>query len=252
MDFIERIIDVSLNTKSYKFIQISDLHAINTYTFDPKAIELERKWKKNKKYFADFYDEAYFNKASSSYKLLMDITSYLNDNECDLVLFTGDIIDFISDDNLEMLKEELGYIKHPYLYIPGNHDNFDEDYKVIEFKDLIVFGVNNANKEFNTSQVEKLKELISKNKEIIVCMHIPIKNKYNQVIFRDIEDYYYIDYDSANLITKTFIDNLKASNINLIICGHLHGFKDFSLDNSTRMVSASSALNGNINIINIK
>ena len=86
---------------------------------------------------------------------------------------------------------------------------------------------------------------------ILLLYIIPIN--YNNGQLSSLPDYYYIDYNTCDLVTKEFIDLvLNNKLINLVLSSHVHGFLDIKLNESTRLVTSSSGLIGSINEIIIK
>ncbi|MBR4370288.1 MAG: metallophosphoesterase [Victivallales bacterium] len=128
---------------------------------------------------------------------LDEMIDYCNKN-CDLMLHTGDLIDFVSYKNVEVAKSYLD--KTDYFMCAGNHEFSqyvgeaweDEAYKYqafslvqtmtkydLEFSSRLVGGVNlvgldNGYYYFLWSQLSALKAEVAKGYPILLLMHNPI------------------------------------------------------------------------------
>ena len=138
--------------------------------------------------------------------------------KCDLVVITGDIIDgnmLLEKNNLEPFSK----LKVPIYYITGNHEYYGDYEQAIDIinnldyikylkNENIIFNdcINIIGKEydFNIEKAKRdIKELIPKNNlPNILLYHSPI-------------------YD---------LEDLPDLNINLFLCGHLHGGQVFPYD----------------------
>ncbi len=117
---------------------------------------------------------------------------------CDLVIHTGDLIDFVSHPNLDILSEKLS--AEDTFFAVGNHEfslyvgeaKEDTAYKMqsfdrvraaspndLDFASRIVNGVNlvavdNGYYLFTENQLERLKKELQKGLPVILLMHNPI------------------------------------------------------------------------------
>ena len=62
-----------------------------------------------------------FDKPEILLNNLNETIKYANEN-CDLFLYSGDLIDFVSKKNLETMKDVLSQVKIPMLFAAGNHE----------------------------------------------------------------------------------------------------------------------------------
>ncbi len=132
--------------------------------------------------------------------VLMDYAAEIG---ADLTLLTGDIIDFPSKTNLDLLAGELSRSAVPTLYITGNHDwSFADDYHtrsacemylpymdafsggdhrmaVHEWEDLVVCAVDNDLDHIPAETVDAYFEVVrasrAAGKAVVLAMHIPLK-----------------------------------------------------------------------------
>lgn len=130
MSFIqENIINVAIGvSKEYQLIQFSDVHVA---TYNPsdsteikeKAIIQEKTWMKQRVDFARKFNETIHQKHMiPSVECLSKLIDYSNENHPDLVLLSGDIVDYYSEANYVYLKQSLSRINSPYLFSCGNHE----------------------------------------------------------------------------------------------------------------------------------
>lgn len=115
-----------------------------------------------------------------------------------VILHTGDLIDFLSEGNFEWV--DRNFRDRDYLYAAGNHDFFcyqmgfgeDYDYKWhnikaiaphlksnLYFDSRVMHGVNfvtmdDSNYLIREGQLEALKAEVAKGYPIILCMHVPL------------------------------------------------------------------------------
>jgi len=134
------------------------------------------------------------------------IIDYLNYNDFDAVIFGGDLLDYCSTNNMEILERGFSRLKYPrdrILYIRADHDygtwysdgstgfndykaeelhaaldGDDNNNKYIDFGDLIIAGVNRSIKKPGEEQVAVLTELYGRGVPVIAVTHVPY---YSQV-----------------------------------------------------------------------
>lgn len=122
---------------------------------------------------------------------------YANEREVDGVLFGGDIIDSPSDANLAWLAEQLGQLKMPYLYVPGNHDwtypweymsdegrqhllpllepftQGNTEINALDFGDFLAVGINDSTNQVSEDVFPEFERLYGQNKPMLVMTHVP-------------------------------------------------------------------------------
>ncbi len=146
------------------------------------------------------------NRVQKSLDMMID---YCNQN-CDLLLHTGDLIDFVSYKNLEVAKAYLD--RTDYIMCAGNHEFSqyvgeaweDESYKRqsfslvqsiskcnLEFSSRLIGGVNlvavdNGYYYFLQEQLDALKTEVAKGYPILLLMHNPIytEDLYDEMMVR--------------------------------------------------------------------
>lgn len=262
-------IDFGLS-KTYTLIQFTDVHVV-TYdlTSDDhqtieKAKENERIWMQLRLDFAKKYNDTYdSNNLLSSKDCLKHLIDYTNSSSPDLVLLTGDIIDYYSPSNYDYLRKSVKNLSSPYVFSCGNHETPSEhfesickencDYSQFEFDDFMVISLNNSNRKIKSSQLNNLKMTLGKEKPILLAMHIPIMTSYNQHEFSQLDDYFSMKYNDCDAVTTEFIQLVSTSNlIKAVFCGHIHGSLISKIAPHKHQYCCSSGLIGHVNKIIIK
>lgn len=272
MSFIqENILRINLGlSKEYTMIQFNDVHAVsfdkNRDDFEAidKAIAQERLWMKQRLDFAEKFKETYDSKNMlSSTDCLNRLIEYANDNQPDLVILAGDIIDYYSDTNHEFLKKSIKRLKSQYLFSCGNHESppklFQDicqgncDFNYIDLREFVVVSINNSTRKIKPSQLESLEKLLTYKKPLILVMHIPIMTEYNLADFMKLDPYYSMKYNDCDEVTQDFINLVSSSHeVRAILCGHTHGSIASFIAPNIPQYCCSSALIGHINKIVVK
>lgn len=263
-----RINEIEINLglkKQYKVIHFSDTHLCLFDEIDTKeekeyALKMEEAWYKVRVDFANHFKEEYDRNLLSSKECFDKLIAYSDQENPNCLLLSGDIIDYYSRTNYKYLEEKLNCLSYKYLFCCGNHETplelFDTICKdEIEYKEdeeIILVSLDNSKKKFTNKQITILKELIDKNKPIIISMHIPIITKYNCESMDIFDDYFAIRYNDADNSTKQFIDLLVYSNnVKAVFCGHTHGMNVTNFGLNKPQYIASSGLIGYVNKITI-
>lgn len=185
MGIVKKQLHIGLE-KPLKVLHISDIHL--TYA-DERDCEKKIRLAKGR-------TEA-FGKYGNIPELFEKYMKYGRDN-CDLIVCTGDVMDFISAPNLDVLAELCK--QENFIFAVGNHEfaqyigDPKEDFyykmesytdvqncvpKNIDFASTVFGGVNfvtldNVYYDFTEKQLELLKAECKKPYPIVLCMHTPI------------------------------------------------------------------------------
>ena len=271
MSFIqEKIIDINLGLKKeYKLIHISDVHMVTYKDSDSKesideALKAEDLWYRQRTWFADKFNEPYNEPHMiPSLECLEKLIDYINKEEPNAAILSGDIIDYYSDTNYEALVKECAKIKPNYVFSIGNHEQPSSRFKALTNSDIAlsilnldefkILSLDNSLKSVSIESLSRFKEELKDNKPIIVVMHIPISTQFNKEEMNKLDQYFIINEEDCDMITKEFIDLLvNNDNVKAILTGHLHGFSKTYYAPGKLQVSASSGLIGMVNKIIIK
>ena len=170
--------------KPFKILHVTDCHLTPVDARDNErkhALSLRRKKEFGEEKCDDFYNE---------------ITAYGREN-CDVMVCTGDLIDFTSNAAFDILQKEC--LRNQYVFAVGNHEfsqyvgeaKEDFHYKMqyytdvqkavgcnLEFDSKIINGVNfitldNVYYDFTLKQLELLKVEATRGYPIVLCMHTP-------------------------------------------------------------------------------
>ncbi len=193
-----------------------------------------------------------------------EIQNYLQKNKPDLLLMSGDILDFPTESNLDALRAFLADIGCPYLYTPGNHDwtfpqgyqsdlhcktylprlgewmNGTPDFQMLEAGGIVFIAADNSRFDRVTpEQTEKLEAALlscrARGIPAVVCLHVPIcsaalapaaKRRWKAPVM--------MGQVHADPATQRFCE-LTAAFAHAVIAGHVHFTNDGPLDSSTCM-----------------
>lgn len=260
----------------YTFLFLTDSHVVIQ---DEEASEQERE------YALQRYDQFVNEEGVPSAEQFPAWIAYANEMDVDAVLLGGDIIDSPSEVNIRWLQEQLGELEMPYLYVPGNHDwtypweymsEFGrENYLTelepmmqgnaaihsIEVGELLLAGVDNSPGQVDPDAMSVYKELLAKNKPMILLFHVPYSTEallpkalevWNSptVIGNGDLGGIWPDETSERFLELTTAEN---SPVRLMLTGHVH-FYDNSVidaDRQLRQIVGSAAYEGDAILIRV-
>ena len=187
---METILVPGLN-RSYEFMFITDSHimrADESDTAEVRALEQQRR--------AGFVNSLGITSTDQFPKYI----DYANQYGVDAVLLGGDIVDYPSQNNINLLKGYLAKLNCPYLYVLGNHDwNYpwenmtavaEEQYRplfsdfikngtleanYLEYDELIILAVDNSTGQINPQALPVVKDVLTRGKPVIILMHVPLQ-----------------------------------------------------------------------------
>lgn len=189
-------------TKKTVLMHLTDLHLSEADERDgDRAIALskERKFcfhRRDGVLLPDLY-QAYLRRADA--------------DNIDCITMTGDMIDFPSHPNLELLESTLNQAKRRYLYTFGNHDwhylydpqtaerkkentplfdrftNASPDFQVCEINGARLIAVDNSLYQISQKQLERFHHELSLGQPCLVFFHIPL---FTSTLLRHVVDYW--------------------------------------------------------------
>ena len=240
---------------------ISDIH-LNP-SDDPDAVvkplEYET-WLAGWPWFAIHYkephDPAQMKRPEDHLSCLLELA-----NTGDAFVMTGDICDKISHTNLTILDKQLSKSQKPWLGVCGNHDmacDIPDGYlysrikaptQVLDLGDLILFGVDNSQRQITADQTAHLRQVLSLGKPVIIVMHIPIMTEENHDILINCGDYFRLNHPEATEETLAFIDLIRqnGNQIAAVLTGHLHFHNESQIAPGIPQFVNSQSVLGNIN-----
>ena len=191
---------------------------------------------------------------------LLRLFKTLEQHPIDLVVFLGDLVDWVSDENITYALETLEALKLPWKVIPGNHDfglahpeadrhSFrviqDRAYRTLwqrhgldmknEFIDGQEFGLvllDNALSNLTDDSLHWLDKVLDRKKHNIICQHVPLD-------LPEIRSYIHDHAPNRNLSKYTcsahphVFQNLYARRVQAVVSGHVHLSGTVSTDSCT-------------------
>lgn len=233
-------------TGKYTIMHVSDVHVVATYEDeDPKAVDATVR-----------RIPFFFSSEQESIDRWFGFIEESKQIKADCMVLTGDIIDFPSQENMDVLDKGLSQLECPYVYCLGNHDwSFDYDYhtenavknqrpkfekysgpdseySILDMGEFAIIAVDDSLDQVSPTVVEGVKKAFSMDKPIIIAMHIPIcASKYPEnTLHADTSAYWGRDIcigDSGitpDSTTQEFIDMISDENspVVAILAGHIH------------------------------
>jgi len=111
----------------------------------------------------------------------------------DLIVFTGDILDFFTESGIAFLTEQLNTLLIPYLFVMGNHDSIfaptgeektrqrfahlcggNAEVQKYKLGELAFIGIDNARDRYTEIGLCQLKQALEGERYAILCQHIPL------------------------------------------------------------------------------
>ena len=205
-----------------------------------------------------------------------------NEKQADGFLMGGDIIDFPSQNNIELLRKFLENLNCEYLYTTGNHDwtypwEYMTDYsrttyrpmlnefvkqgmlegQILEYEDLIVCAVDNSSNQVDPQAIPIVKNALSMGKPVIMLMHVPLQS---ETLLRKAEEKWgtpIVLGDQGikpNSTTKEFLDLIFAENspVIAVLDGHVHLHDISMLENGVIQYTGDLAAWGNAILLKVK
>ncbi len=186
--------------------------------------------------------------------------TYAKEKEPDAVLFGGDMIDYPSSANLEVIQANLTKLQIPFLYTPGNHDwTYPWEYmtekakteylpllepmmqnntviQTLEIGELLIVAVDNSVGQVNAEALAEYEQILAKGKPTIVVVHVPFitqsvltkaREVWSSPVVIGAGNYGGIYPDEAS--TKFMeLTTAKESPVIAVLAGHVHFYdKDY-------------------------
>lgn len=261
----------------YNFLYVADTHVII------KSRDELGGWGNTDKRIDDFRN----NKGKSSAEQFPYWIELANKTNVNALLMGGDIIDYLSIENVNYVKSNLNDLKCPYLYTMGNHDSYipwnnvgfvnnnknllslfrngDIEVQTLDCGEFNIVSVNDAVNDneaglpkISPKALGEFKEVYKTGKPIILIMHIPLCTKNTDMLKKDTikawGKYLLLGEDGSYDLddnTKEFINMVTDNNSPIvgILAGHLHFYHKDLLNNKVfQLITGLSAIGNGIMI----
>jgi len=199
------IITIPDYNDSLKIMQITDAHISIADANEPDLMKYGERMQKaytapRKHYLQDVY--------KTTFEYLDDLLLKAKNEDVDLLLLTGDIVNFPSAVSVKYVFDRLEETNIPWLYISGNHDwNYEgmpgnrdslrtawidkslaplyRGHNPLYYSEIInginFVGIDNSTNKINEEQVQFLEDQLSGDEPIILISHIPYSLSKNPV-----------------------------------------------------------------------
>jgi predicted MPP superfamily phosphohydrolase len=197
---IEKEIIIPGLKKTYRILHITDVHIIAWNENDESNVITEGHHT-GKKLISDFGERrvnvftANGVTTNEKFEKLCDSLRECTANFADIVVFTGDILDFYTDTAFDFMMENLNKLTVPYMFVLGNHDyifsnhseqetftRFDKlcggNHRIQKLKlgELTLIGSFNGEYEYDIETKALVEEAIEGEKNVIMFQHVPINS----------------------------------------------------------------------------
>lgn len=268
--------------REYIIAWVSDLHLISDHEAGEKSGDVHGEYLDaiNKRYeeLAVTSDGVYAE------ELWPEIIKYLNYNDFDGIIFGGDMMDYCSNSNIEMLKEGLDSLHVPYIYVRADHDygtyyggvffteaearelhkTIDGDeisHKFWDMGEFLVLGIDNSTKDMPEYYLNMVADVYTRGKPVIMATHVPYESKVDNSLaelsmqvrntiyyWSDVSDYY-----KPNVITGQYLDLIYSEDtvVKQVLAGHMHAGWDGMLTEQVSQHVFNPAYLGYIGIIHV-
>ena len=176
-------------------------------------------------------------------------------------VMTGDICDYINGANMRKIDADLKNAKVPFLAVCGNHDKaidipdghvysaLKNPVQTLDLGDMLLVGFDDSERQITSYQIDRLKEILSQSKPMIIAMHIPVMTEGNKEKLINCGEYFKLNHENASAETLEFIEILKqnANKIIAVFAGHLHFANNSEIAPGLTQYVSTQGLLGNVN-----
>lgn len=264
-------------TRDYTFFHLTDLHMGELTPEEAAEMSQERRS------YAEHRFEFFAREGQGAAALWKDYMNRAKAEGADLLLLTGDIIDFPSDANVKALKEGVKSSGIPTLFVVGNHDwSFADDYHTphatelhhpkfteicygdpyiawVEYEDLMVCAVDDSRDRVSETTVDKFLTLCEKGKPIILMMHVPLHVDSMEADTRACWQGRNLTMGGAGFYgddpnVKRFYEAVALdpnTPVKLVVTGHLHFHHEDLLPNGVPQIVTDKGYTGGCRVIRV-
>ena len=263
-----RIVDSEITVPGVKgthtLMQISDIHlAVWDEYSDAAERETaesrEANWMTLREDFTRWHSEPFDDsKRIPSLKVLEKMLALAEETEPEVLLMTGDVLDFVGPAGVRAVKKAIGGYRGRLLITDGNHDVGSgicprDGVGTAELEGFTVVAVDNGGLSVSDAALAQLKALCAEGAPLIVAQHVPVLTDASREKIAGFGEYFYMDAASDNPNTAEFVRVERDEEaVRAVLCGHLHCFVKTEAAEGKPMLCASSALAGFVHRITIK
>lgn len=238
--------------KTYRILHVTDVHIIMWDERDNESV-ITYGAHKGKKLVAEFgvKREKLFTvdgvSTADKFAELCDFLKTCDASFADVVVFTGDILDFYTESAFEFMMNNLNKLPMPYMFVLGNHDyifaneptdlTFERfsklcggNYRIQKFKlgELTLVGSYNGKYAYDNETLEIIDAAIKDEEHVIMFQHVPINSPSLEEYSNEIKETN-ISIGAKNCVNKNsnkdaimkLIDK-DNSPVHALICGDSH------------------------------
>ena len=213
------------------------------------------------------------------------LSSILNNFSADGIILGGDMMDFVSPTNVQILSEGLSQITTPYIYLRADHDlgiwhsggaismedsialhtsvSSYQDMFVMEYPEFYVLGWNNSTSQLTNDGLDVALRIWNSGKPIILATHVPINSIVDNSLAEAAAN---VDPENRKKLwgdgclyqpddtTSAFLGMIYDTNspVKAVLSGHLHFRHVVQLTEQTVEYVFAPAFEGNVAKIVIK
>ncbi|MBQ6552817.1 MAG: metallophosphoesterase [Clostridia bacterium] len=249
---------------THTLMQVSDLHlAVSDELSDEEeretAASREANWMTLREDFTRWHSEPFDDsKRIPSAKVLEKIFALAEAMRPDVLLMTGDMLDFVGPAGVRAMRAALAGYGGRLIYVDGNHDAGTGGVRgggaeVARLDGFNVVGVNNGGLTVSDAELAELKALCAEGTPLIVAQHVPALTEASREKIAGFGEYFYIDADSEKANAAEFVRLERDEEaVKAVLCGHLHCFVRSEIAPGKPQLCASSVLCGFIHRITIR
>lgn len=257
----------------YNLFLIADTHISLCDSRDPLLMEKARARR------LAFQQES----GKTATKTFQNLITQAGEEQADLTIFAGDIIDSAMYASIDFVKKQLDRLSMPYLFILGNHDfEYGKEYfskkaykkyfprlsvltgtgcqyVIKEYDDLVIAGINDKNNQFPKSAVKALLPYMHGKKPVILVLHVPLQPQFpDSELENQANDVWGLSKkgkcrvligESAckpNKDTKKLLDAVfdEDSPVAAVFAGHIHFYNQSMLDEKEAQIVSGAGYYG--------
>lgn len=255
----------------FKIVHISDNHISTTDSLSDEqecaaVAHSTQNWMNLRQSFAEEFGEPFGEEHKiPSTEAFEKLVAYAEEEKADLLLMTGDVLDFVHEAGIRYMEEKLSQLKIPYMYITGNHEKSvarlgnmmhlmggSPSLQIMKCNGFKIIGLDNSGRTLDDLQLAELETELDGTPAVIAA-HIPIGTDMSRDAFSKLDPYFLIDRTNCDENAGKMIDLIcdEKRNVKAFLCGHVHGYIPSQFMPGKPLIAASSGLVGFIHHITV-